>query len=86
MGGSVECITPGPNGVDIFIGTRGGIFRSTDGGANWRASNKGLPGDFILSIGVFGPDIFAGTYLNGVFRSTDNGATWAQSSTGLLAP
>ena len=86
LGGPVDCITASPNGTDIFAGTEGGVFRSTDGGTTWRASSKGLPGDWVMALTVAGPDLFAGTYLNGVFRSTDNGATWAQACEGMLTP
>jgi hypothetical protein len=81
-GGGAVCITAGPGGVDLFAGTAGGVFRSTDGGASWSAANKGLPGTWIEGFVIFGPDLFAGT-TEGVFRSTDNGATWVESNTGL---
>jgi len=30
------------NGAELWVGTDGGIFRSTDGGANWEDRNQGL--------------------------------------------
>ena len=77
LGGPVDCITIGPNGRDLFAGTAGGVFRSTDAGASWSSSSRGFPGNWVLAFAVVGPNLFAGSYTNGVFRSTDNGATWA---------
>ena len=61
-------------------GNGGGVFRSDDSGATWRAS--GLPGQAVRALiqteadkGLF----FAGT-LDGVYRSHDDGARWERIS------
>ncbi len=87
--------TNGPYGGDIralavdtadhlFAGSDGGVFRSTDGGANWTAINKGLTNHLVLSLGQNRSGMmFVGTAGDGVFRSTDSGANWAAVSNGL---
>ena len=58
----------------------GGVFRSEDGGRNWRAS--GLEGEAVRALEVAPSDpseLVAGTR-TGVFRSRDQGATWQRIS------
>ncbi len=80
-------IDPG-NPSTIYAGTRGGVFKSTDGGATW--SNIGLSNTTTLAIDFVNPNIlYAGTFSSDVvfhpggaflFKSTDGGATWSNSS------
>lgn len=73
-------------GQDFFTGTDGGVYRSTDDGANWTFASEGLPGNgyaFINTFAVIGTNLFAGTYDSGVYRSTDNGTSWTAANTGL---
>ncbi|MGW9629103.1 DUF7507 domain-containing protein [Agromyces sp. NPDC055520] len=67
---------------NVFGAGQGGIFRSTDGGANFtRLSGNGTSG--LPNIGVFdlvgdrsnAAVLYAGSQ-QGIFRSTDTGATW----------
>ncbi|HET6673062.1 MAG TPA: hypothetical protein VFG92_06770 [Agromyces sp.] len=67
---------------NVFGAGQGGIFRSTDGGANFtRLSGNGTSG--LPNIGVFDlvgdssntAVLYAGSQ-QGLFRSTDTGATW----------
>ncbi len=57
-----------------YVGTNyyGGVFKSTDGGANWNAMNTGLPDTTYVSglaIDPLNPNIlYAGTYGAGVFK------------------
>lgn len=70
----------------IFAGTLdGGIFKSTNEGVNWAASNTGMTYNHVqcLAISASNPNIiFAGTdslggwATSGVYKSTDAGATW----------
>jgi photosystem II stability/assembly factor-like uncharacterized protein len=60
------------------------LFKSTDGGMHWQASNKGLPGDFnvhLLAVDRTNPStIYAGISSlgpGGVFKSVDGGSTWS---------
>ncbi len=75
-----------------------GVFKSTDGGANWSQLVNGLPsprqfqiGRVLLAISPSNPQILVASYevtipnqYNGalVFRSTDGGQSWSQVQTG----
>jgi cysteine-rich repeat protein len=55
-----------------------GLFKSTDGGATWTASNAGLPSDWILAIAT-DPQLPSTMYVvsgGRVFKSTDGGENW----------
>ena len=72
----------------IYIGTfPAGVFKSTDGGLNWKEHNVGWSNDGVFSL-VFRPGnpdvIYAGTY-NGINRSLDAGAHWETCSDGWPA-
>ncbi|MBE0571425.1 MAG: hypothetical protein IH618_07765, partial [Ignavibacteriaceae bacterium] len=69
----------------VFAGTYGGgVFLSTDNGANWTQINNGLTNNLINSLAVNSMNyVFAGTYGDGVFLSTDDGANWTQINSGL---
>ncbi|MDD3875108.1 MAG: T9SS type A sorting domain-containing protein [Bacteroidales bacterium] len=72
------------SGADIYAGTQGGgIFKSTNDGAQWIDVSTGIP--LFTNITCFTgsvTNIFAGTD-NGVFHST-NGTSWTSVSTGLI--
>jgi hypothetical protein len=63
----------------LYAGTtRGGVFRSEDGGATWQPINRGLLYKDVWSLTqhpVSGR-LYAGTSPAGVFRSDDGGDTW----------
>jgi photosystem II stability/assembly factor-like uncharacterized protein len=59
----------------------GGVFRSTNDGANWTAT--GLTGTYVKSLVICGTHLFAGTVLKGIYRSTNNGDDWDTVNTGL---
>jgi photosystem II stability/assembly factor-like uncharacterized protein len=74
-----------------FAGTGSGLFKSTDGGANWKPLTKGLPGaaDGLGRIGIAvaqsNPNVL---YINvgatrglGMYRSNDAGESWTVVST-----
>jgi photosystem II stability/assembly factor-like uncharacterized protein len=62
----------------IYLGTRSGLYRSTDGGERWE--RLGIPeGVEVWSVLVHPTDprrLYAGTSPVGVFRSDDAGQTW----------
>ncbi len=66
----------------IDLATRGrGLYKSTDGGAQWAPANRGLEETDIRSLAVHpsNPDVLlAGTTSKGFFRSTNGGDEWAQ--------
>src|SRR5262245_9412800 len=76
------------NAATIYAGSRAGVFKSTDGGANWRQS--GLPGNVIVALKIdsANPNIlYAGIALEGgchfsnrrLFKSADGGANWSDA-------
>ena len=95
IGGRVRAIAIHPTSTSTLItgGVAGGIWKSTDGGANWRLIDDFM-GNLAVSTIVFRPGdpnrLFAGTgegFFNadsirgaGIFTSTDLGETWTQLS------
>jgi ligand-binding sensor domain-containing protein len=72
------------SGTNLFAGTEGGVFLSTNNGASWSAVNTGLNNTNVRALAVYGTNLFAGTYGGGVFRSTNNGTNWYVVNTGLI--
>jgi transposase len=78
---------------ELTIATAGGLFRSNDGGRNWRHLD-GLPTNFVSSVAYdpSNPERMLATSAEdwgsdpggGVWRSTDRGETWSQPSGGKL--
>ncbi|MBV9495276.1 MAG: hypothetical protein JOZ54_13595 [Acidobacteria bacterium] len=71
------------NAQDLWAATGAGVFRSTDGGANWvpgGAINNDVR-TIVMHPGV-ATTLFAAT-AGGFHRSTDSGATWNPMNTGL---
>jgi photosystem II stability/assembly factor-like uncharacterized protein len=83
-GGTVNALAASPANPSIVLaGTGGaGVFRSTDGGANWHRSSSGMPHDTMVSAFAFAPSapstVFAATYASGVYRSIDAGRSWVR--------
>ena len=75
---TIKALATAPNNV-VFALTRGGIYRSEDGGANWKFS--GFSRAQLESLAV-GPttSVYAGTRTGGnpvgVFKSVDGGQHW----------
>ncbi len=73
---------PWENGA--FAGTNGGIFKSTDGGANWTQLKNGLPDavQAYVAIAPSNPNRLYATVASlrtvEIFRSDDAGATWTK--------
>ena len=70
-------------------GPEGGIYKTTDGGANWKKINKGLPDVDLGRIGIAvspqNPDVIyasvpAAWGESGFFRSSDGGENWTKMS------
>jgi photosystem II stability/assembly factor-like uncharacterized protein len=69
-----------------FNGSKGGLFKSVDGGATWRPLSKGLPDDLSQIYVAIAPSDSRRLYATlgtssgklAVYRSDDAGETWAQ--------
>jgi len=68
-------------------GPGSGLYKSTDGGANWQQLTSGLPSDGLGRIGIaVAPTNRSRVYVivdamaGGLYRSDDAGATWRQAS------
>ena len=73
------------SGGNIFAGTNGGVFLSTNNGTSWIAINSGLTNTPVNCLAVSGSSIFAGIYGRGVFLSTNDGTSWKAVDSGLPA-
>src|SRR5438093_2141363 len=77
-GGSVSALAIDPQTpTTLYAGTRfDGVFKSTDGGGTWSASNTGLPQGRSVDALAIDPQtpttLYVGTF-GGVFKSTDSG-------------
>ncbi len=84
FGGLVKSLAA--NSTTLFAGTsNGGVFRSTDGGRSWQASNTGLTtfdARVILATDRF---IYLVSDQSVIWRSSDNGSSWQRAST-FFAP
>jgi photosystem II stability/assembly factor-like uncharacterized protein len=73
----------------VYIATSfGELFKSIDGGADWRETDAGLRSpNFSVTTLAIDPErpatIYVGTSGGGVFKSTDAAATWTPIDTGL---
>src|SRR4249919_3089130 len=70
----------------LYVGTLGGIFKSTNKGQTWSASSTGLVGTTVTGIEIVPTDpntIYAGTSSGGIHVSTNAGASWTQVNNGL---
>ena len=76
--GSVYSLAINPqNPLVVYAGTDGGgVFKTTDGGTNWRAVNTGLTNTDVLSLAINPQNplvVYAGTHGGEVFKSIDGG-------------
>jgi photosystem II stability/assembly factor-like uncharacterized protein len=65
----------------IYAGTsKGGVFRSDDGGQSWQEMNEGLvyKEAWSLAQNPTSGDLYAGTQPFSVFKSADGGASWTE--------
>jgi photosystem II stability/assembly factor-like uncharacterized protein len=82
-GAYISALAVDPTSNDVYAGAwYHGMYRSTDNGSNWSASNNGLYCQ-LTAITISGNNIYAGTNVCGVFLSSDNGNNWAPISNGL---
>jgi photosystem II stability/assembly factor-like uncharacterized protein len=79
--GAVHCYAIDPVNPDIiFIGTRGGLFKSIDGGQNWALVTDQELSDYPIEAVAIAPNnnqvVFVGTWSNGIYKSVDGGFHW----------
>src|SRR2546422_2720293 len=77
-------LTPKPRAPSMRGASCGGVFQSTDGGANWGAINTGLTKPCVGALAVdpqTTSTLYAGTYGGDVFQSTDAGSSWRAINT-----
>lgn len=60
-----------------------GVYKSTDGGANWTKKGADLRVQAIAVDHTNPANVFITTDGNGIFKSTDGGATWTESDSGI---
>ncbi|MFN0120912.1 MAG: Ig-like domain-containing protein [Blastocatellia bacterium] len=73
-------------GTTLYAATDGGgIFKTTDFGANWSAVNTGLQSLNVYSLASDGTRMYAGTD-QGISESPDFGANWSSVNIGLPSP
>jgi hypothetical protein len=71
------------DGDNIFAGTEGGVFFSSNNGTTWTSRSTGLTSLRIRGLAIIGSNLFVATYGGGVFRSSDKGISWTAVNTGL---
>lgn len=69
-----------------FYASSEGVYHSTDLGAIWTYSRKGLGNFSIISMTTMGPYVIAGSNGFGVYRSSDNGMTFNAINVGMDGP
>lgn len=68
----------------VYVGTRGGMFKTTDGGTTWSQVTAGLTESVITSLAIDPKNtqiVYAGTG-DGVFKTTDGGTSADQGGPG----
>lgn len=61
----------------VFVGTREGVFRSTNSGSTFQSSSNGLPqNSWVRDIEIDSSGVIALATTNGVFISINNGDSW----------
>jgi hypothetical protein len=71
-------------GTNLFAGTGGGVFISTNNGTSWASVDSGLTSPNGYCLAVSGTNLFAGSSIGGgVFLSTNEGTSWTAVDSGL---
>ncbi|HNW60091.1 MAG TPA: hypothetical protein PKI62_10485 [bacterium] len=83
----VQCIAVQPDHPNtLYVGLFDGLYKSTDGGASWRAITSGLISRDINAIEIVAsrPEVvYCGSNGFGVSRSEDYGESWSRLSGGV---
>ncbi len=62
--------------TNLFAGTQGGVFLSTDNGVRWTAVNKGLKNIYVVYLAAYEKNLLVETNDGDLYLSTNNGASW----------
>lgn len=62
----------------VYAATKGGVYKSEDGGASWSAVLRPLPNPDVVEVAVSSNSVFAASS-SGVFVSGDEGKNWEQT-------
>ena len=74
------------NGIEAW---GGGIYKSTDGGASWRAVNGGMPDDWVYGVAIdpINPNnVIIATHFRGTFKSDNTGEYWVSAGGQTIPP
>jgi photosystem II stability/assembly factor-like uncharacterized protein len=86
-GGLVRGLAIDPGSAHTaYAATDAGVFKTTDGGALWQSSSRGLPLASITVVEVDPSDssvLYCAPIRLGVFRSSDGGENWEAAGSGL---
>jgi hypothetical protein len=83
-GNNIFAIASKQNNNPIFLGTRTGVLRSTDGGFSFPAVNNGIPANsWVRDLDISADGFIAAATTNGLFISGNDGANW-QQITGII--
>jgi len=92
-GGTTFALVVEPQSGSVYVGTKAGVFGSTDGGAHWASANGNLPvsgtarGIWVMALAVDAGSpaaLYASVLLHGIFKSLDGGQTWQHADSGLI--
>ena len=85
----ISAMAVAPNSpTTVYIGTSGTVFKSTDAGVNWVATNLNTTSVQALAVDPTNSSIVYAGSVVGIFKTTDGGVNWTQvdpSSTFCLA-
>ena len=70
-------------GDDLYVGTYGGVFKTSNGGGDWQAVNTGLTGLQVKSLCFHQGYLYVGIDGEGVFRTNDGGKNWTPVNNGI---
>jgi photosystem II stability/assembly factor-like uncharacterized protein len=81
------CISPANHEVVYAATVNDGVYKSTDGGANWAPANDSLESYMCASLAAdqITGALYLGLYMDGIYKSTDGGGSWRRISQNLLA-
>ncbi len=66
---------------ELFTGTTGGLFISTDGCKTWKTADAIGPDLLVNAVVRNDGTFYAGTNTGGIFRTDDNGVIWSRTGT-----